>query len=202
MAGAGIAIYLRESEEEAVFFGSLFFVGALVAVFLLTRVSPRTWFRYFGVFFAVMFVTSLIDPDIVQGPSEFSYVSAAIGLVAGLFVLKPGKTQGNKTIWGRVTDIQPRYQATTGMARTQIEVLSFRLQETSRDFEEMYRDAQQNPLPGLAVEIRAREISGAPQNGDKVEIKGALSKGVFYASRVINHSTQSEVVMKDCASIP
>jgi hypothetical protein len=203
MSGIGLAFCIREPNDEAYFFTAIFLIAAVAVVFLLTRFSPRTWFRYFGVFLIVMFLSTLIDPDIdSSGPRDYNYVSAAIGLVAGLFVLKPGKVQGRKTIWGRVTEIQPRYQTTTGASRDPIEVLSFRLQETSRDFEELRRDHQQNPLPALAVEIRAREISGAPQNGDKVEIHGSVAKGVFYASRVINYSTRSEVVMKDCAGIP
>jgi hypothetical protein len=119
-----------------------------------------------------------------------------------LFFLKGGKFRGIKTHWGRVTDVQPRYQTSVKGSNSPIEVLGFRLQETAQDFQEMYRDSQQNPLPPLAVEIRAREISGAPQNGDKVEVEGSIVSGIVYAKRIINHSTRSEVVMKDPAGIP
>jgi hypothetical protein len=201
-AGLGLGLYFFEFREEDGMYGAAFFLITLAVVFLLTRVSHRTWFRYFGVYFVIMVVGSTINPEMAKNTEQYPFIVAAIGMVVGLFFLKGGKFRGIKTHWGRVTDVQPRYQTSVKGSNSPIEVLGFRLQETAQDFQEMYRDSQQNPLPPLAVEIRAREISGAPQNGDKVEVEGSIVSGIVYAKRIINHSTRSEVVMKDPAGIP
>jgi hypothetical protein len=203
ISGPAIAAVIRgEDNPEALNFGVQFFVIAVVAVFLLTRVSYRTWFFYFGIFMGVLIVGMVISPGGDIQYDTYLFVVAAIGLALGFAGLK--KTTFRPTggaVWGRVTDIQPRQQTQAGMKGT-IETWGFRLQETNPDFGALSRDSFANPTRALSVEIRAKEISGSLQNGDKVEVRGSRSKGTLYAKRVINHSTQSELILKGPAGIP
>lgn len=84
-----------------------------------------------------------------------------------------------------------------------LEVWSFRLQRTDKEFQQLLRNAQGNLLPALPVEIRARTISGPLQDGDKVEIRGQMIGGTLYTREIYNHSAGgAPLVVKEWAGAP
>lgn len=91
--------------------------------------------------------------------------------------------------FGRVTDLQPptQIQDTRSPEGRMLEVRSFRLQPTSPSFE-LLRDAGGELLSAVPVEIRARVITGALQEGDRVELRGQYVRGMLYPREVYNHS--------------
>jgi len=113
-------------------------------------------------------------------------------------------TLGTKTTyWGQVTDVQlssapdMRY----GGQRS-LQVLSFRLQLTDKEFQ-LQHDEAGNILPPIPVEIRAQSISGPLGNGEKVEICGSITQGILYTKEVRNHSASGAppLVVKEWTGI-
>jgi uncharacterized membrane protein YhaH (DUF805 family) len=96
---------------------------------------------------------------------------------------------GVDSFWGRVTNLQPpaQIQDTRSPDPRFLEVRSFRLQPTSPAFE-LLRDAGGDLLEAIPVEIRARVITGALQEGDRVELLGQYVHGMLYPREVLNHS--------------
>ncbi|MHB1318261.1 MAG: hypothetical protein ACYCYF_06555 [Anaerolineae bacterium] len=96
---------------------------------------------------------------------------------------------GEECHWGRVTDLQPpaQIQDTRSPEPRFLEVRAFRLQPTSQAFD-LLRDQRGDLLSPIPVEIRARVITGALQEGDRVELRGGLVHGMLYPRQVINHS--------------
>lgn len=106
------------------------------------------------------------------------------------------------TYYGQVIGVQmasvtdPRY----GGQKT-LQVLDFRLQQTDQAFQ-LLRDRDGNLLSPLPVEIRAEVISNLPQDGDKVEARGQMTRGMLYAREILNHSAGgASIVVKGWAGM-
>lgn len=120
------------------------------------------------------------------------------------WVVKRRKSWKEEVFRGQVIHMGARQVQEQGRRRqTTIDVWSFRLQRTDNDFQQLLRDNQRNLLAALPVEIRAQSISGPLQDGDKVEIRGHLIRGIFYVDRLFNFSAGgAELVMKEVRSAP
>lgn len=100
-----------------------------------------------------------------------------------------GGAQTNR-VFGRVTDLQPpdHVRDTRYADGRTLQVRNFRIQPTDPRLLDSERDETGNLVPAVPVEIRAGEITGLLQEGDKVEVIGYRVAGNLHSKEVYNHS--------------
>ncbi|GAA2104117.1 hypothetical protein GCM10009841_21750 [Microlunatus panaciterrae] len=97
---------------------------------------------------------------------------------------------GQTRVVGRVTDWQPpdRVVDTRYADGRTLQVYTFRVQPTDAEWVQARRDEHGGLIPAVPIEIRAREITGSLQDGDRVVVVGRMRAGTLHAREVINHS--------------
>jgi hypothetical protein len=98
------------------------------------------------------------------------------------------------TYHGQVIGKQEKQAPDLRYPGSALQVWAFLLQPTDQNFN-LIRDTRGNMAAPLPVEIRAQSIGGPLNDGDKVELRGQMVRGVIYTNEIRNMTAGGALIV-------
>jgi len=108
---------------------------------------------------------------------------------------------GINIYYGKVMNIRERSAPDLRYPGSSLQIWTFLLQQTDQQFN-LVRNAQEDITAPLPVEIRAQSIGGSLGDGDKVELRGQMVRGVVYTKEIKNITAGgAQIVVREWVGI-